>query len=75
MKGIYKKNKELYIFEFISYKNLIWKNLLKQRALLAPKLHFHKKGILLLYSLRHCVIEDNKLYFKGKEMDLLKLSR
>ena len=75
MKGIYKKDRELYLFEFTPYRSLAWKNLIKTKTVLAPKVYFHRRGLLFLYSLKNCIVVDDKLVFKGEEVDLLKLSR
>lgn len=74
MKGLYKKDKELYLFELVPYRKLKWKNLFERRNMLVPRLTFTKKGILALYSLENSYLEDKCLYYKGKEIGILSLT-
>lgn len=75
MKGIYKTDKSLYLYEYIAYKDISWKTLLKKKNLIPPRLSFHRKGILVLYNLDGCVIEDEDLIYKGSVVTPLKLSK
>lgn len=75
MLGLYKTDKELFLFEYISYRRLDWKNFLKKKDKIVPQIVFDRKGVLLLYNLKSCYIEQNQIYYKGRELQLLYLAK
>lgn len=75
MKGVYKTTKSIFLFEFIAYKNISWKKLLNHSGSLTPKIHFQKKGLLAIYNLEGCHLDGSLISRRGKEIELIKLSK
>ncbi|NLY36443.1 MAG: hypothetical protein GX046_04325 [Tissierellia bacterium] len=75
MIGIYKTSKDLFLLEFTSYWKINWKSIFGNKDKIAPQFIFEKKGILLIYDLKDCRIEKDRIIYKGKEVQLLNVTK
>lgn len=75
MRGLYKTAEKLFLFEFAPYSKIEWRVLLDRKNKIAPRIFFEKKGVLLIYDLKDCRFDDHRIYYKGREVQLLQMSK
>ena len=71
MVGIYKTSLGIFLLEYTSYRRIDWKKIIGKKDPIAPQVFFERKGVLLLYDLKDCRIEKDRIIYKGKEVQLL----
>lgn len=70
MLGIYKTSDGIFLLEYTSYGKIDWKKIFGKKDRLAPQIFFERKGLLLLYNLKDCRIEKERILYKGKAVQL-----